>query len=125
VNPLHVVEEEVFFQASAGIRDHRVLVKINLFIFDRSPEALHKDVVVHAAPAIHADSDVFLLQPLDKIGTGKLDALIGIENLRSGEFERFFQSAKAESGLHRGGNFPGQNISAVPGHDDHQINKPV
>jgi hypothetical protein len=99
VNPLHVLEEEVFLQAPAGIRNHRVLVKINLFIFDRSPETFHKNIVIHATLAIHTDFDVFFLQPLDEIGTGKLGTLIGIENFRSGEFQGLFQGADAESSI--------------------------
>ena len=42
-------------------RDHGVLMEIDLFILDRSPEAFHKDVVVHAASAIHADAYLLLL----------------------------------------------------------------
>ena len=53
MNPLHVVEEEVPAQAPAGVRDHGVLMEIDFLILDRSPETFHKDVVVHAAPAIH------------------------------------------------------------------------
>jgi hypothetical protein len=69
VNPLNIIEEEVFFQASAGIGNHSVLAKINLFIFDRSPEAFHKDVVIRMAPAIYADFDILLLKHLDKTRT--------------------------------------------------------
>jgi hypothetical protein len=67
VNPLHVVEEKVLVQAPARIGDHRVLMEINLLIFDRSPETFHKDVVVQAAPAIPADSDLLLFQTHDDL----------------------------------------------------------
>lgn len=43
----------MFPQASASIGNHGVLVEINLLIFDRSPEAFDKDVVIYSAPAIH------------------------------------------------------------------------
>ena len=74
--PFSVVEHEIFIRAPAGFTDSQVLMKVNLFIFDRSPEMFHKDVVINPAPAIHADKNVLALQYSRKIVAGKPGALI-------------------------------------------------
>lgn len=123
MNPFHVVKVKVSFQAPAGVGDRQVLVQVNLLVFDRPPEAFHEDVVMHPAPAIHADADALPFENVCKVGAGELNALIGIENIGSGNLQRPFQRPDTKSGVQRDGNIPGQNIAAVPVHDDHKIDK--
>jgi hypothetical protein len=106
MNPIRVVEEKVFVQASTGFRDSHVLMKVNLFIFDRSPESLHEDIVIHPTPAIHADA--FSFKDSREIVAGKLRALIGVENLRYGNLQSILQSPCTEGGIHGGGDIPSQ-----------------
>ena len=123
MNPLRVVKMEVSSQAPAGIGNRQILMQVNLFVFDRPPEAFHEDVVIHTAPAIHADANIFSFEDLCKIVAGELNTLIGIENLRSGNPQRPLQRPDAKNGIQRNGDIPSQNIAAVPVHDDHQIDK--
>ena len=52
---LVVVEIKVFSQSSLNLTDAAVVTQINIFVFDRPPQPLGKDVV-HAPPAsVHAD----------------------------------------------------------------------
>jgi hypothetical protein len=52
--------------------DHPIFVKIDLFVLDRTPETLDKDVVVD--PAVHADSDPRPFQKLRILRARKLRA---------------------------------------------------
>ncbi len=84
----YLPETEVSFKASSGFRYRRVLVKINLFIFYGSPESLHKDVVVHAASAIHADPDPFLVQLFPVVIKGAKNGRQKVYHFRDGAAER-------------------------------------
>jgi hypothetical protein len=61
------------------------MVEINLFIFDRSPDPFHKDVIVNPATAIHTDPNLCPLKAPGKLHTGELNPLIRIEDVRFGE----------------------------------------
>jgi hypothetical protein len=78
---LHIVEEEVSGEATAGLEDCLVVMEIDLLIFDGPPETLDKDIIVYPATTVHADTDILLLQPTGKLSACKLAALIGIEDL--------------------------------------------
>ena len=124
MNPLRVVEMEVSLQASAGFSDRQILMKINLLVFHRSPETLHKDVVINPAPAIHTNADVFSGEDFREIDAGKLNALIGIENLGPGNLQRPLYRPGAKIGVQGGSNIPGQNIAAVPVHNGPRYTNP-
>ena len=81
---LHIIEEEVFGQAIAGLGDRLVLVEIDFLVFDWPPQPLYKNVIVDPATTVHADTDILLFQSTGKLKAGKLAALIGIEDLRFG-----------------------------------------
>jgi len=58
------------------------MVKIDLFVFNRAPEPLYKDIIEYSAPAIHTNLDAALFQTSGKLQACKLNTLIGIENFR-------------------------------------------
>jgi len=82
MNPLRVVEEKVFVQASTGFGDSQIIMEVNLFIFDRSPKALQEDIIKDPAPAIHTDADTLSFQNSREICAGKLRTLVGVKDLR-------------------------------------------
>ena len=123
MNPLHVVEKKVFIETSTSFGDSHVLVKVNLFIFDCSPEALHEDVVRHPAPAIQTDADAFSFKNSREIVAGKLRSLIGVEYLRLRNLQCLLQRPGAKGYIHGGGDIPSQDIAAVPIHDRNKIDK--
>src|SRR4029453_2307574 len=100
-------------------------MQIDFFIFDAPPQPLDEDIVQRAAPAIHTDPNPASEQSVCKGSTGKLHALIRIENLRLSQAERPFQSAFAEFTVERDRNFPTQDVAREPIHDRDQIDKPV
>ena len=89
MQPLPVVKQKVPCQAVTCLRDHRILMKIDFLILNRSPETFHEDVIVYPASAIHADPDPCLLKLLGKLHARKLNPLIRIENLRFGDSKSF------------------------------------
>ena len=78
---LPVIENEVFGEAITSLRNRLVLVRVDLLVFDRTPQALDKDVVKDPATAIHVDSDIVFLQPPGKFTAGKLTPSISFEDL--------------------------------------------
>jgi len=77
-----IIEElDVLADSASGFADRVVSMQINLFVFDRAPEAFHKNIVTPAAFAVHADGDALLLQSAGEVDTGELAALIGVEDL--------------------------------------------
>jgi len=61
VRPDGVVELQVAGDGSSGLVDRGVGVQVDLLVLDRLPDALDKDVVAPAAPAIHTDADSIFL----------------------------------------------------------------
>src|SRR5665647_562147 len=102
MNPLSVVEHKVLIESFTCFSYRRVLMKINLLIFNRSPKALHKDVVISPTFAIHTDADDFFFKDSRKIIAGKLRALIRVENLWAGNLQGILQCPCAEGGVHCG-----------------------
>ena len=56
--------------------------EVDALVFDAAPEPFHKDVVMVAAFAVHADPDAMLFENACEGLAGELDALIGVEDLR-------------------------------------------
>ena len=82
VESFRIVELEVSLQVAPRVGNRRVLVNVNLLVFDAAPETLNKNVVEGPAPTVHADSDVLVLQYFNECRAGKLNALIGVHDLR-------------------------------------------
>src|ERR1019366_4035298 len=77
-----VVEPEVAGDARSCLRHRRVILQVHLLVFQRSPQALDKDVV-HAAPApVHTDGDPAPRQLPDELLAGELRSLIAVEDVR-------------------------------------------
>jgi len=125
VEPLFVVKMKVSHKMRTSLRDRRVIVKINLLVFHRTPETLDENVVVNPAPSIHADLDVMLFQKSREVGARKLRALVRVENLRLRDLKRLPNRVQTEALVQRRRELPGQNIPTVPIHDRYQVDKPL
>lgn len=124
VRPARVVEREVSFQPSLGLRNAVVGVQIDLVVLDRTPQALDKDVVAPAALAVHADLDAAILEQRGEVGAGELAALVGVEDFwRAIAVDRLPDGIQAEIRRQRVGDAPAEHLAAEPIHDGHQIDE--
>jgi len=97
-------------------------VQVNVLVLEGPPEPLDKDVVLAAAPTVHADSHVIVFQHLGKGVAGKLSALVGIEDGRCTiAAQGLLESLDAKGAVQGVGYPPGQHLAAVPVHDRHQV----
>src|SRR3954454_18182602 len=78
---------------SLGFCNTVVGPKVDLFVFDRTPNPLDEDVVAPGAFAVHADRNGVVPQQTGELDAGELASLVGIENLR-------FSGASAKCVLH-------------------------
>ena len=70
-------------------------IQINVFLFDSTPETFYPNIILASASAIHADTDMMLLQTLYPIFTGILTALVGIYYFRYTTMNRLYTSIMA------------------------------
>ncbi len=78
-----IVEVEVVEQAEVEFEHGGVSLDVDVFVFDGAPKPFDKNVVQGSAAAIHADTNVLLLQTSSELMGSKLRTLICVENLRS------------------------------------------
>ena len=109
---LRVVKVQPDANAGLGLGHCRIGIEVDLLVFETAPQPLDEDVVHAPALAIHADRDAMPLQGAGKVVTGKLAALVGIEDFRSAiARERFLERLDAKIGVERVGEAPGQLIN--------------
>lgn len=125
MKPLRVVEVEVGAEMRTSLGDRPVIMKVDFFVFDGSPEPFDEDVVIDPAPAVHADANARLFEDVQELTGRKLGSLVRVEDLRRGDLEGILQGLDTEGGIQRDGQIPSQNVPAEPIHDGHEIDKPV
>ena len=106
-----IVEAEVAIQRLEQIGPVGEVAGIDEFVLQAAPQALDENIVQGAAPSIHADGDVALLQRRQKVGRGELGSLIGVPDFGLAEAECRLQRGQTEAGLHRIGEFPAEHES--------------
>ena len=57
-------------------------MQVKIPILDGPPQPLDEDVVLTAAPAVHADGDLVVLENLSENIAGELSVLVGVEDFR-------------------------------------------
>jgi len=93
-------------------------------ILHRPPQTFDENVIPKIAPAVHADLDAVFFQGSGKSITGKLAALIGVEDLRATIApDSFLQGRHTEVGVQGVGETPGKYLAAVPVHHRHKIHE--
>ena len=60
VRPILVVEGEVLVQAGEQRGYGLILLEVDIFVFDATPEPFHEDIVEAPTASIHTDADVAL-----------------------------------------------------------------
>ena len=85
MKPLVIVKREVRSQVVHRICHALVIFDVHLLIFHTPPEALYKNVIERPSSAIPADANSGSLEPINKLSTGKLHALIVVEDLGRGD----------------------------------------
>jgi len=76
--------------------------QIDLFVFDRAPQALLEHIVPLGTAAVHADRYLLALEDRGGADTRELTALVGIEDVGLAEArQRFLQGFDAKVRLHR------------------------
>jgi len=83
VKTVSVVKVEPIAEAVAELGPVGKRVKINVVVLQRPPQPLYENIVLHPAPAVHANGNSVVFEFLDKALTGELRALVGVENLRA------------------------------------------
>jgi len=120
-----IVEGEICTQSLGGLGHGLVVLEIDFFILDASPESLHEDVIPAPPSSIPTDTDAFLFEEVGEIFAGELRALIAVEDIRLGVPERSLHGRDAEEAVQGVGEFPGEHVPAEPVHYSHQIDKAV
>ena len=120
---LAIMETEISSQSINRLRHGLVVIQINLFVFDASPEPLNEDIVQCAAAAVHADPDLALFENSGKSIARELRALISVEDLWATQLKGSIERAQAKVVLHRRGNVPTEHIARVPINDRDQVDE--
>ncbi len=76
-----VVEVQIASQGAPGLRAGVLGPQVNFLVLDGAPQSLDEDIVSPATLAVHADTDVVLLEQVGKCQRRELTALVGIEDL--------------------------------------------
>src|SRR4051812_48571492 len=121
---LLIVEVQPRSDSRFRFGNRSISVQVDFFILQASPEPLHKHIIHATTLAVHADLDLAVLQHADKVIAGELAALVSVEDLRlSKPSQRLLQRLDTEVGVQGVRQAPGQNGTAVPIHDHHQVQK--
>ena len=121
-----VVEPDVAADVVLALVGGLVGAKIDLFVFDGSPEPLNEHVVAPSALPVHADGNAVPLEEIDEAAIGELAALVGIEDLGTAMLgDRLLDGVDAEIGREAVGKPPGHHVARKPIHDDEQVEETV
>ncbi len=124
--PRGIVEADPLADDALGREAIRHLVQIDGLVFQRAPQAFDKDVVQAAAPPVHGDRNLRVLEHAGEVEAGELAALVGVEDLGlavSGH--RLVQRLDAEPGIHSVRQPPRQDMARRPIHDRDQVEEPA
>jgi hypothetical protein len=116
-----IVELEVLVDPVSGLPRRVVLIEINLFIFEASPESLSENVVDGPTFAIHADLDVSGDEPLQIAIAGKVAPLITVEDDGERRPKSPIHSLQNEWHLQRLIEGPGDHVAGIPVHDCDEV----
>src|SRR5215471_3362398 len=111
---LSIVKAEVGPEIPHRVWRIAVVLQVNVFVFDRSPQPFHEDVVQRTATAVHADQNVLGFEPARERIAGELRALSGVEYFRTPVLQRAVQCRTAEFRIQARRYFPTEHIAAEP-----------
>ncbi len=120
---LVIVELEVVVESGGQVRYGSVLLDVDVLVLDRAPEPLNEDIVEDPTAAVHADANTRRLQLAGEIASGKLNALVRVEDFWLSVPERQAQGGQAEGAIKCVGQLPGDHEATEPVHDGDQIHE--
>src|SRR5690348_14326609 len=122
---LVIIKGEIGAQVAHRLSHRLIVFEIDFFIFHASPQPLDENVIERTPSAIPTDTDLSELEPVGKLGTGKLHPLVTVEDLRRGSLQGLLQSLQAETGIQRDGGLPGHDKPTIPVENRHQVQEAV
>src|SRR3990172_2636610 len=124
VRPAPVVEPEVALQRRVRFWRTLVGMQVDLLVLHASPQPLDEHIVDPSALAVHADADALGLKHFAERGSGKLRAMVGVEDLRAPEpIERLLERLDTEVRGERIGQPPGEHLATGEVQDRRQVEK--
>ncbi len=123
MGPFQIEEVKVVCQALVEQGHGVVIMDVDVFVFDGSPEPLDENVVQCPASSIHADADVIKDESIREYRGGELAALIGVEDFGFSDSEGIFQGQEAEIDRQSIGQPPRQDKPAEPVYHGNQVHK--
>ncbi len=118
MRPDLIIELDVTVEPLLRVTNRLVRVEIDLLILEAPPEAFHIYVIPPTAAGIHTDLDALVIQQTRELQTGKLTALIGVEDLRMAILrDRLPHRVEAEVRGQRIGEPPRQHSATRPVQD--------
>lgn len=102
-----------------------VIVDIDLIVFQAAPETLNDDVILGTTLAVHADPNLVFLQQIDILWTGKMAALITVNNLGLTPRQRPSHRLQHEGDFQALIDLPIDDIAGIPIHDGVQVHPAV
>src|SRR5258708_8039926 len=119
-----IVDLKIRFQPHFCIRYRLIILEIHLLIFDTSPESFHENVDQCSSSAIPTDTHVCSLEPVRKLGTGKLRSLVIVENFRPRPLKCLLEGFETKRCFQRDRRSPGEHIPTQPVDECYQIHDP-
>lgn len=97
MRPFFVVVCEEPSKVRPCVKRVPVLLQVDLFVFDGSPQSFYEDIIQAPASAVHADVDPVILQNVSEILVSVLRPLVGVEDFWTPMGDKgFFQRTDAK-----------------------------
>lgn len=125
MGPFIIVEMDVVRDPLPGFARVEIIVQVHLLVFERTPEALSKDVIQGAPAAIHTDLDLGSGEPVEILRAGEMAALAAVTNLRRSLGQGGVQGLVDERLFQGRGKFPGDDKAGIPIQNGDQIQPAV
>lgn len=125
MNPDIVVKLEIFGQSCSRLVNINIIMKKDIFILDRPPESFGENVIQAASASVHADLNFFSFQNRNVIFRRVMDALVGIMDVRHGDFQSFLERLNTESIFKCWRKLPRQDVTGMPVDNGSQIDEAV
>lgn len=120
-----IVQVNVTFDPLPGFSGALVILKIDFIVLQTTPEALNRNVIRRAALAVHADQHLVFLEQLNVLWTGKMAALIAVDDVRPLKRQCSFHRLQHKANLQRLIQLPIDDEPRIPVDDGKQIHPPV
>lgn len=119
--PAVSVEVEIGSQGAARFFRVGVILQVDCFVLDGTPESLGEDVVARTPFTIHTDLHAGLQQQLGVLRAGEMTPLITVPDRRAGLRQRPLDGRHDKGHFQRLIQFPTDDVAREPVDDRHQV----